>query len=228
VSEDRPVDDLPSAIATLRAEFDDFKTTTAARLLRCPTGTIEMSFLGVKEGTLLLNGATLNRADFPQLWQWITDRSLSPSVFGAGNGTTTFVLPDFRGRYARGANATDLVGEVVGTDTVALITANLPQHNHSIPGEGDHIHPRNGGNFFTSENGGHGGHNRSGKVQGWSSGPEWPYGTDFEPAHNHTVDPGSPDGGHSHGGATGNTGSATPTAIDKKPASLGVNFLVWT
>ncbi len=242
MSEDRPVEDVPQAIAALRAEFEDFKKTAAANILRLPTGSIEMSFLGVKEGTLLLNGATMNRAEFPQLWQWITDRSLSPSVFGAGNGTTTFVLPDFRTRFPRGADATDVVGEVVGSNTLTLATANLPLHSHGIGDEGNHQHSRSGSPGFTSMAGGHDNHfpawgwdqltngPSGGAISGIlarqaSSGDDGRRSVDH---HNHTVAPGAAAGGHDHGGVTGTAGSATPTAIDKRPASLGVNFLIWT
>lgn len=46
----------------------------------------------------------MNRADYPRLVAladqhnlWTTDRGNYPGLFGVGNGTTTFVLPDWRG-----------------------------------------------------------------------------------------------------------------------------------
>lgn len=54
-----------------------------------------------------------------------------------GNGTTTFALPDLRGRVAEGAGAgpglspVDL-GEAGGAPTVTLTQSNLPAHNHTV------------------------------------------------------------------------------------------------
>lgn len=48
-----------------------------------------------------------------------------------GNGTTTFNLPDLRGRTPMGtANA--VTGQVSGAAAVALTTQNIPAHNHTV------------------------------------------------------------------------------------------------
>ncbi|MBO9715032.1 tail fiber protein [Sphingomonas sp.] len=54
-----------------------------------------------------------------------------------GDGITTFGLPDLRGRVAlsqgQGPGLTNRVlGEKSGTETVTLITQQIPQHNHAI------------------------------------------------------------------------------------------------
>jgi hypothetical protein len=53
---------------------------------------------------------------------------------GAGNGTTTFNLPDFRGFYLAGAGSTLLSayghGQMGGSKTATLQIANMPAHNH--------------------------------------------------------------------------------------------------
>lgn len=61
--------------------------------------------------------------------------SLLGTTYG-GNGSTTFGLPDFRGRIAVGTgqgNGLPFVdlGEISGTNTVTLNVQNLPSHNHS-------------------------------------------------------------------------------------------------
>lgn len=54
-----------------------------------------------------------------------------------GNGTTTFGIPDFRGRIpvgigtGPGLNTVDL-GERGGAETVTLLTSNLPPHTHNL------------------------------------------------------------------------------------------------
>lgn len=61
--------------------------------------------------------------------------SLLGTTFG-GNGTVTFALPDLRGRVPVGAMGPGpglsdyILGQVSGTETVTLITTQIPQHNH--------------------------------------------------------------------------------------------------
>ena len=85
----------------------------------------------------------------PQAWAFcqnqimpIAQNTALFSILGTtygGNGQTTFALPDFRGRVALGTGqgpglpAVQL-GEVAGTSSVTLITANLPAHNHPLTG----------------------------------------------------------------------------------------------
>jgi microcystin-dependent protein len=61
--------------------------------------------------------------------------SLLGTTFG-GNGTTTFALPDLRGRApihnGAGPGLTSRVlGEASGTETNTLLVANMPAHNHA-------------------------------------------------------------------------------------------------
>jgi len=56
-----------------------------------------------------------------------------------GNGTTTFALPDLRGRLPMGAGQGPglpnyNLGQVVGNALPVLTVANLPAHRHTIPG----------------------------------------------------------------------------------------------
>ena len=62
--------------------------------------------------------------------------SLLGTTYG-GNGTTTFALPDLRGRAALSAGQAPggsayTLGEQGGTETVTLLTNQMPQHNHTI------------------------------------------------------------------------------------------------
>jgi microcystin-dependent protein len=62
--------------------------------------------------------------------------SILGTTYG-GDGQTTFALPDLRGRMAIGQGQGpglpnyDL-GELVGTDSVTVLTSNLPPHNHLV------------------------------------------------------------------------------------------------
>jgi microcystin-dependent protein len=60
--------------------------------------------------------------------------SLLGTVYG-GNGVTTFLLPDLRGRlpisYGQGPGTSNYtIGEIGGTESVTLLNANVPAHNH--------------------------------------------------------------------------------------------------
>ena len=58
-------------------------------------------------------------------------------TFFGGNGTTTFGLPDLRGRapigYGSGANLPPCeMGQQAGSPTLTLLPSNLPAHNHLV------------------------------------------------------------------------------------------------
>ena len=60
--------------------------------------------------------------------------SLLGTYYG-GNGTTTFGLPDFRGRLPVGMGqgpglSSYTIGEQTGTETVTLISQQIPMHTH--------------------------------------------------------------------------------------------------
>jgi microcystin-dependent protein len=58
--------------------------------------------------------------------------SLLGNIYG-GNGTTTFALPDLRGKISVGMSNTYILGQQGGSSTVPLTLNNLPTHSHSIP-----------------------------------------------------------------------------------------------
>lgn len=66
--------------------------------------------------------------------------SLLGTTYG-GNGQTTFGLPDLRGRspihWGQGPGLSPYVlGEVSGTETVTVLTSQMPAHTHVITGGG--------------------------------------------------------------------------------------------
>ena len=75
------------------------------------------------------DGAAISRATYSDLF------SAVGTQHGAGNGSTTFNLPDSRGRIAASLSASDAefdtVGERVGAKTVTLTEAEMPGHTHS-------------------------------------------------------------------------------------------------
>ena|SRR5579872_5799024 len=69
-------------------------------------------------------------------------------TFYGGNGTSTFGLPDLRGRSVVGMSNSYTIGEKFGTPTVTLLTTNMPGHTHTVPSLaiGAFVAPGIGGN----------------------------------------------------------------------------------
>jgi microcystin-dependent protein len=85
----------------------------------------------------------------PRSWAYCSGQLLSISTNQAlfsllgttygGNGTTTFALPDFRGRVGVGVGTgaglgTVDLGQMAGTNTVSVLATNMPTHNHGFAG----------------------------------------------------------------------------------------------
>jgi microcystin-dependent protein len=80
------------------------------------------------------DGSLLNSSQYPAL------AAILGSTYG-GNGITTFALPDLRGRAALGAGyiSEQLVydpGQNIGAESIALTTAQLPGHSHTLSSGG--------------------------------------------------------------------------------------------
>lgn len=79
-------------------------------------------------GFLSCNGAAVSRTTYARLFNVIGVR------YGAGNGSTTFNLPDKRGRVSVGYDSTqtefNLVGKQGGEKTHILTIPEMPSHGH--------------------------------------------------------------------------------------------------
>lgn len=104
----RPVQDPTQALGSVRKQLADFSSTTNARLVRRPTGTIEPTFATTaKAGTLMLNGQIVNIADYPLLVQWVQDNGAQTS--GAFFLTsTTMTVPNLTNQIATAGGGTPL------------------------------------------------------------------------------------------------------------------------
>lgn len=90
-------------------------------------------------GYLLCDGAAVSRTAYSALFAAIG------TAWGAGDGVTTFNLPDKRGRVSIGldnmggasanrvvAVAADSVGGSGGTENHTLVTGEMPSHSHTV------------------------------------------------------------------------------------------------
>lgn len=120
-------------------------------------------------GWLLCNGDAVSRAEYSALF------GIIGTAYGAGDGTTTFNLPDLRGRAAIGAGSgagltTRALGNVGGAESHVLTQAELPDyaltvtdgghthtftgtpHTHTVSDTG-HTHDSANGNFVNDDTG---------------------------------------------------------------------------
>lgn len=96
-----------------------------------PAGII-MPFAGTvaPENYLFCDGSAVSRTTYATLFGVIG------TTFGAGDGSTTFNLPDLSGRVPLGVSSTHLLGSTGGSETVTLTESELPAHVHVVPQHG--------------------------------------------------------------------------------------------
>lgn len=89
-------------------------------------------------GWLICDGSEVSRSVCAALFSAIG------TTYGSGNGSTTFNLPNLKGRVAVGLNGTDAafdaLGETGGEKVHALTTAEMPTHSHT---QDMHTHTQN-------------------------------------------------------------------------------------
>ena len=84
---------------------------------------------------LLCDGNAVSRSTYVDLYNLFLLTPNGISTYGAGNGTTTFNLPDIRGRTIVGKNnggTFSTIGQAGGTETVTLIESQMPSHTHPL------------------------------------------------------------------------------------------------
>ena len=164
----------------LQFNAGDLEVDETALNIGAPTGSV-LAFAGTSAptGWLLCYGQQISRTTYATLFSAIG------TTYGVGDGSTTFNLPDMRGRVAAGkddmggvsANRLtdqsgglngDVLGDTGGSETHTLTEAEMPAHTHntniapSVSGAGrpnaDNVEEGNG-NVTTSSTGGDGAHN---------------------------------------------------------------------
>ena len=120
-----------------------------------PSGVIhQYAGASAPDGYLLCDGSVVSRADFANLFAAIG------TAYGAGDGSTTFGIPDFRGRVPAGQDdmggtaASRLtsggsgvdgatLGATGGAETHTMTTTEMPSHTHI---QNAHTHTQNSHN----------------------------------------------------------------------------------
>lgn len=189
-----------------------------------PVGSVQM-FAGttVPSNWLLCDGSDISRTTYANLF------SIIGTTYGAGDGATTFTLPDFQGRSPLGAGSgtgltTRNEGDVGGAETHTLTEAELASHSHAgsaVSGStdmaGDHSH-ETGGTNGQGPAGGlvamRGNTSDDGTTPNNNGGPD--QFTAFNGSHSHTFS----------GSVTiGTSGSDQPH--NNMHPFLGINFIIF-
>ena len=198
-------------------------TTIDAGAITAPTGTIFM-FAGaaVPAGWLLCNGAAVSRATYSALY------AVTGDAFGAGDGSTTFNIPNMESRMPRQYSAT--LGATGGSSSHVHAgpshTHTGPSHDHALEGGSVAAHARV---TLTSGAG-----MDIDRISAASWDANW-QGSGLSPAASTASrGAGSKVIGTSNTGGTGATGAggtgntAAPTGNTGWPPYLNLNFIIKT
>lgn len=132
----------------------------------------------IPENWMLADGRLLNRQAYPELNALY---AADGYLYGAGDGSTTFNIPDLRGRMIYGAGNGKVQGARGGAETVTLGTAEMPYHSHAGVTATDYPDHAHGNYYWTEgENVDHV-HNLTGgtpaagssQVRNWDGGSYW-------------------------------------------------------
>lgn len=149
--------DLPKMAQSVEERFDGIKgdatlaedgTLTVANHGLLPVGALLPAALSsAPTGFLLCDGSAVSRTTYAALFAAIA------TAYGAGNGSTTFNVPDLRGRVPVGVDgsagrlsANDELGKAAGEEKHTLAAGEMPAHAHGVNDPG-HAHLVDVANF---------------------------------------------------------------------------------
>lgn len=144
-------------------------------------------------GWLLCFGQAVSRSTYSALF------AITGTAFGVGDGSTTFNLPDLRGRITVGKDNmggstagritvaggnfdATVLGAVGGAQNHTMLTAEMVQHNHggTSGAGGNHTHTALGGGSFVDNSG-------SSSISGGGAGLGFAATTSSSGTHTHTI-----------------------------------------
>lgn len=160
-----------SSLATRVAQ--EFKTVRTEVNALVPAGTLsQYAGSSAPSGYLLCQGQAVSRTTYSKLF------AIVGTTYGTGDNSTTFNLPDLRGRVPVGLNGSDTdfdaLNDKGGAKTHTLTTAQMPSHNHTQSAHNHGItdpgHSHSAGGYFVSSFPGYG---QNSAINGYSVNPSW-------------------------------------------------------
>jgi microcystin-dependent protein len=162
-------------------------------------------------------GQAISRATYASYF------SLVGTTFGTGDGSTTFNVPDLRGRSifgqddmggAAAGRVTNAGSGIVGTtrgatggaENVPLVVGNIPQISGTTSSDGAHTHTHS----VPNENNNPGVSNTGGVSEWWNDSLAGTATTSSNGAHTHSI----------------TLGTASPTAVNKMPPAMILPFIL--
>jgi len=137
-------------------------------------------------GWLLCDGTAVSRTTYADLFAIVS------TTFGTGDGSTTFNLPDMRGKFPLGKAASGTGSSLGGTGGSIDHTHTGPSHTHTGP---SHTHTATTSAANAATGGGGSGANNT------------------EQAHTHTLTTSASGTGNTGSSGTGDTGTANPPFV---------------
>ena len=202
-----------------------------------PVGTItQTARISAPTGWLLCEGQNVSRTEYARLFDAIG------TVYGIGDGTTTFTLPNLKGRIPVGKDSSqtefDALGEIGGEKSVTLQTTHVPSHTHTFSGttsgESGHTHSVAGISGFSSSGAGYLALQSDGNLVWYrGNGTTWASGQGaggslpqmFVGANQSTTTGGSSGHTHTYSGTT-STGSGNGTAHNNIQPYIVLNYMI--
>jgi microcystin-dependent protein len=140
-SEDDNLERYGSGVWTTLAFITNFLAHMADEAIHepIPSGSIMATGRATAPtGWILCDGTAISRVTYAALFAAIG------TAYGVGDGSTTFNLPDLRGKFALGKAVSGTGNTLGGTGGAIDHTHSTPNHTHSIPAHthdlGNHVH----------------------------------------------------------------------------------------
>ncbi len=211
-----------------------------------PAGTV-MAYAGstAPTGWIFCDGSAVSRSTYATLFAAIG------TTYGSGNGSTTFNLPDLRGRTifgkddmggiaasrlntTGGLTASNTLGATGGNQTISLGLTNIPSHNHTFTGisvstsSDAHSHTYYDAYFAENFSGGVGGNARYGTSANTDNDNNFYWRTSSNTHSQSQSGISTSSDAHSHtvtaSGTISNTGSGT--AFSTLNPALILNYMI--
>lgn len=217
--------DVNAGDEVLAEQYNNLRADVGSVLASAvPIGSVQMwsgNSANVPSGWLLCNGQAINRTTYETLY------TLQGNVFGAGDGSTTFNLPDMRDRFVVGA------GNAYSSNSQGGVASNNISHTHTVNAHthtvGNHTH--DGSSLialFNLQN------DRAYMVErsySWSASKANYTGSSHANTYISNVGTGIVGNVGSGGASTtssngSSTGSGGSTGLDNRPPYLGILYII--